>query len=130
MSRSAKAIIQGLKKKGMSQTELAKSMGEDVRSINQQLNRQKDMKVERFVDVMEHIGYSVELEERDFRRVSPQFGKQILETCKPEGLFYYEEEPGLFVGIDTTEAKISVEEFSDFDALARWFSSEPCVNTE
>ena len=56
MKKAADTIIACLEEKGISQRQLATRMGEDVRYLNQQLNRQKDMKVERFTDVLDHIG--------------------------------------------------------------------------
>lgn len=130
MSRAADAVLQGLKKKGLSQSELARSMDEDVRNLNQQLNRLNDMKLDRFIDVMEHIGYGVELEERDFRKVSKKYGDQIIEANAPDGLFYYELENGLFLAIDSTHDEVFCEEFSDFDEMAKWFGCQPCINSD
>lgn len=130
MSKAADAVLQGLKKKGISQTELARSMDEDVRNLNQQLNRLNDMKVDRFIDVMEHIGYGVELEEREFRKVSLKYGEQIVETSAPSGLFYYELANGWFIAIDSTQDEVFCEEFSDFDEMVKWFACQPCINSE
>ena len=55
MNKAAKTIIDCLERKKMTQRQLAKMMAEDVRNLNQQLNRQKDMKVQRFEDVLKHI---------------------------------------------------------------------------
>ena len=63
MKKAASAILSCLEEKKMSQRQLAARMGEDVRHLNQQLNRQSDMKVERFTDVLDHIGYRVEVVE-------------------------------------------------------------------
>lgn len=69
MNKAAKTIIDCLERKKMTQRQLAKMMGEDVRNLNQQLNRQKDMKVERFEEVLEHIGYKMEIVgSREYRR--------------------------------------------------------------
>ena len=39
MNKAAKTIIDCLERKKMTQRQLAKMMGEDVRNLNQQLNR-------------------------------------------------------------------------------------------
>lgn len=65
MAKVIELIKESMKEKKMTQTELAKSLGEDVRVINQQLNRQQDLKAERFLEVMEHIGYRVEMVDND-----------------------------------------------------------------
>lgn len=44
MAKVIELIKESMKEKKMTQTELAKSLGEDVRVINQQLNRQQDLK--------------------------------------------------------------------------------------
>ena len=90
--KKAASVIKGcLEEKGMSQRQLARCMGEDVRHLNQQLNRQDDMKVERFIDVLEHIGYRVEVVDNDgIRKVSTEYANKILEEKKEDGLFWTE----------------------------------------
>lgn len=64
MGKASKIIKECLKEQNMSQHELAEKLNEKPQYINQQLNRSSDMKVERFVDVLDKIGYQVEVTEK------------------------------------------------------------------
>ena len=124
MKKAADVIIDCLAEKGMTQTQLAACMGEDVRNINQQLNRRNDMKVERFVDVLNHIGYRVEIVENDgIRKVSPEYGQEIINTKEPKGLFWYETEDN-FIGIDNMVGEAAVNGFSSREECFEWLRGE------
>ena len=64
MKKAAEIVKKCLKNKKITQRALAERLKEDPRLISQQLRRDKDMKMERFFDVLEHIGYGVEIVER------------------------------------------------------------------
>lgn len=130
MNKAADVILRGMEEKGLTQSEVARRLGEDVRNLNKQLNRQNDMKVRRFIDVMECIGYGVRLEEREFFKATPQYVEQIIRTGAPSGLFYCEIETGWFVAVDNTHPELFVEEFSSFDEMTKWFANYPCINSE
>ena len=92
MKKAADTIFDCLEEKKMSQRQLAVCMGEDVRNLNQQLNRRNDMKVERFIDVLDYIGFRVEIVENDgIRKVSLDFAKSIRENKTPKGCFWSQE---------------------------------------
>lgn len=63
MSTASEIIRLCLMEKEMSQHELARKMGEDVRRLNQQINRQNDMKFSRVNEVLEHIGFRITISE-------------------------------------------------------------------
>ena len=87
--KASEIVTKCLEEKNLSQRQLAARMGEDVRGLNQQLKRQKDMKVARFSDVLEHAGYRLEVVENDgIQRVCQEFANQIIETRQPTGYFY------------------------------------------
>ena len=91
MNKAAKTIIDCLERKKMTQRQLAKMMGEDVRNLNQQLNRQKDMKVERFEDVLEHIGYKMEIVgSNGIQKVCEKFAMDVIASREPKGVFWYQ----------------------------------------
>lgn len=126
MKKASEVIMDCLKAKGMSQRGLAREMGEDVRLLNQQLNRQNDMKVERFADVLEHIGYHLEVVDNEtFRKATLEFADSIVESGSPKGLFYAKVGDG-YIGIDSTHDEMFVEEFSDFDNCRKWLLNQPC----
>lgn len=127
MKRAANIVVDCLKKKGLSQRQLAASMGEDVRSLNQQLKRQQDMKFGRFSEVLEHIGYGVYIVDIGCRKVTPEFGKHIAETMKPKGMFWYVEND-IFTVIDNTHNEMFIEEFSDFENCKKWINSKYYVD--
>lgn len=120
MKKAADIILNCLNEQGMSQRQLATVMGEKVQNINQQLNRQNDLKVERFIDVLEHIGYRVWIVENDgIRKVSPDYALNILETCKPAGLFWFEEDGGYY-GINSLIAPPWIDEFKTKKDCLEW----------
>lgn len=124
MKKAADTIISCLEEKGISQRQLATRMGEDVRYLNQQLKRQKDMKVERFTDVLDHIGYRVEVVENDgIQKVSPEFANAVIETREPRGMFWHTSE-GRFVGIDNTDGEAWTEEFNSKEGCFAWLRGD------
>lgn len=128
MKKAADTIMSCLEEKKMSQRQLAACIGEDVRHLNQQLNRQKDMKVERFTDVLDHIGYRVEVVDNDgIRKVCAEYAKRVIETGEPKGLFWCEAE-GLFTAIDSTNAEMFCKDFSSKEEVFKWFRCEKCMD--
>ena len=118
--KAQEIIIDCLTEKGMTQTQLAASLGEDRRSINQQLKKRNDMKVERFVDVLEHMGYRVEIVENDdIRKVSAEYADRIVTEREPRGLFWYFD-GNVYVGIDNTDGEAYCEEFSSKEDCFEW----------
>lgn len=124
MKKAAETILRCLEEKKMSQSQLARCIGEDVRHLNQQLCRQNDMKVERFVEVLEHIGYRVEIVENDgIRKISPDYASKLIETSSLQGRFWYESNNG-YTGIDTVDGTAIVEEFVDKEDCMKWLRGE------
>lgn len=129
MGKAASVILTALKQKDMSQRQLASEMGEDARYINQQLHRQQDMKVERFIDVLEHIGYRLEIVDNNgIRKVTPEFADEIIASRTPEGLYWYENEDGFYIGIDNSVGEAFVESFASKQECFKWLKGEPCVD--
>lgn len=128
MKKAADAIMSCLEEKKMSQRQLAACMGEDVRHLNQQLNRQKDMKVERFTDVLDHIGYRVEVVDNDgIRKVCAEYANMIIVTGEPNGLFWCEVEGG-FTAIDNTKPEMFCEDFLSKEEMFKWFRYKKCTD--
>lgn len=121
MKKAASAILGCLEEKKMSQRQLAARMGEDVRHLNQQLNRQSDMKVERFTDVLDHIGYRVEVVENGgIQKVCEDFANSIIENGEPKGLFWYQTGE-VFVGIDNQHfPEHKTAEFQNKEMCWQW----------
>lgn len=121
MKKAASAILGCLEEKKMSQRQLAARMGEDVRHLNQQLNRQSDMKVERFTDVLDHIGYRVEVVENGgIQKVCEDFANSIIENREPKGLFWYQIGE-VFVGIDNQHfSEPKTAEFQNKEMCWQW----------
>lgn len=120
MGKAAEAIITCIKGKNMTQRQLAEQMGEDVRMLNQQLHRQKDLKVERFIDVLEHIGYRLEIVDNDgILKVSKEFGEKIVETKKPLGLFWYTDGDKA-IGVYNSHGMGDKAEFASKEDCFRW----------
>lgn len=120
MKIASDTIITCLDEKGISQSQLAARMGEDVRHLNQQLHRQKDMKVERFADVLNYIGYRVEVVENDgIQKVSQDFAFEIIEAREPAGLFWYVADER-YVGIDNTDGEAWTKDFETKEECFDW----------
>lgn len=112
MVKVIELIKESMKEKKMTQTELAKSLGEDVRVINQQLNRQQDLKAERFLEVMEHIGYRVEMVDNDgIRKVCEDMLDDIKAGNVSGDKFYIQKDDGSIIGIRVSNGDTEVEEF-------------------
>lgn len=112
MAKVIELIKESMKEKKMTQTELAKSLGEDVRVINQQLNRQQDLKAERFLEVMEHIGYRVEMVDNDgIRKVCEDMLDYIKAGNVSGDKFYIQKDDGSIIGIRVSNGDVEVEEF-------------------
>ena len=124
MARTIEMVKRCLKEKKMTQTELAMSLGEDVRTINQQLNRQKDLKAERFFEVMEHIGYMVELVDNEgIRKVSNGMIDAIQCGAVKGNMFYTEKEDGSVIGIYSKAECFEVKEFGKREDCFDWLLS-------
>ena len=122
MSRAADMILRCLDEKNMSQKQLADSIGEDVRNLNQQLNRQKDMKVERFVEVLDHIGYRVEVVENDeVKKACMEYAAKVIENGEPKGLFFAEKGDG-YIGIDSSGESVEYKEFAQKEECMQWLA--------
>ena len=120
MKKAADAIMDCLNEQKMTQTQLAAAMGEDVRLINQQLNRQNDFKVERFLDVLAYIGYRVELVPNDgIRKVTPEYGQEVINNRSPHGLFWYSSGDA-YIGIDNMDGEAIVKGFSEREDCFEW----------
>ena len=124
MKKASKVILACLEEKGISQRQLAVCMGEDVRHLNQQLGRNNDMKVERFIDVLEHLGYRLEVVDNGgIRKVSSEYASHIIETREPKGLYWVEKD-GVFTGIDNTAGDAFCEDFSSKEECFSWLYDE------
>ena len=124
MAKVIELVLECMKEKKMSQTELAKSLGEDVRVINQQLNRQQDLKAERFLEVMEHIGYRVEIVDNDgIRKVCEGVIDEIQCGSVKGNMYYAEKDDGTIIGIYSKAEVFEVEEFGNKADCFRWLIS-------
>lgn len=127
MNKAAEIILDCLEKEGISQRQLAEYMNEDVRNLNQQMNRRNDMKVNRFMDVLEYIGYRIGIvKNRGIRKVSPEYAEKIIEEKKPKGLFYFCKEDGWYIGVDNDNSTgfVITEEFWNKEECLKWLNGE------
>lgn len=128
MKKASDMVISCLEEKKLSQSSLAASMGEDVRYLNQQLRRQKDMKVGRFADVLDHIGYHVEIVDNDgIRKVCKAYAMRIIETGEPKGLFWCFAND-IYTAIDSTKSEVFREDFRSREECFKWFRREKCMD--
>lgn len=124
MAKVIDLVLECMKEKKMTQTELAKSLGEDVRVINQQLNRQKDLKAERLLEIMEHIGYRVEMVDNEgIRKVCEDMIDSIQAGAIKGNMFYAEKGDGTIIGIRSNGEGFEVEEFGNKADCFGWLIS-------
>lgn len=125
MKKAADIVISCLKKKNMSQSQFAMRIGEDVRILNQNLHRHKDMKVARFSEVLEHIGYRLEVIDNDgIQKVCQEFAKQVIETSIPVGYFYTFVD-GIYTGINNGTGDVFTKDFNSYEECMKWLKHEP-----
>ncbi len=130
MKKAAETVMKCLEEKNISQRQLATRMGEDVRYLNQQLHRQKDMKVARFSDVLEHAGYRLEVVDNDgIQRVCQEFANQVIETRKPFG-YFYTFAGGIYTGIDNGTGDAWTEDFNSYEECMKWLKHESATNAK
>lgn len=128
MKKAADVILECLVKKKMTQTHVSKCMGIDRRLLNQQLKRQNDMKVERFNELLEYIGYHLEIVDNgDIRKVCKEYADEIINTGKPEGLFWTSNGDE-YTAIDSTGSEVFSESFRSKDECFKWFRCEHCID--
>lgn len=133
LNRAAEIILNCLEKENISQRQLAECMNEDVRNLNQQMNRRNDMKVSRFIDVLEYLGYRIEIvKNKGIRKVSPEYAEKIIDEKKPKGLFYFRKENGWYTGVDNANRTgfAITEEFWDKEECMKWLRGEPAIDGE
>lgn len=128
MKKAAETIVDCLKESDMTQSQLATALGEDRRVVNQQINRVKDLKVERFVDILAHIGFRVEVVSNGgIKKVCKKLANDIIESKMPTGKFWYEDN-GLFVGVDNAHSCAFVETFADKNECIKWLKGKPSID--
>ena len=114
MTYEAAIIKQCMKEKGISQTDVANEMGEDRRLLNVQLMQMGSMKVMRFKEVLEYLGYRLEIVDNGgVRRVSKETGDRMLVGEGDDGKAWFEDEDGAFVAVEKADAKIRFKKFTD-----------------
>lgn len=114
MTYEAKIIKQCMKEKGISQTDVANEMGEDRRLLNVQLMQVGSMKVMRFKEILEYLGYRLEIVDNgDTRRVSKDTGDRMLVGDGEDGKVWFEDEDGAFVAVEKNDGKIKFKKFTD-----------------
>lgn len=128
--KASEIVLKCLEEKKLSQRQLAARMGEDVRYLNQQLHRHKDMKAERFSDVLEHAGYRVEVIENDgIQKVCQEYADQVIETKIPIGKFYTFA-GGIYIGIDNETGDAWTEDFRSYEECMKWLRGETAVDAD
>ena len=124
MAKVIDLVVECMNEKGMTQTELANSLGEDVRVINQQLNRQQDLKAERFLEVMEHIGFRVEIVDNDgIRKIDESIVEGMTPATVKGDKFYAEKNDGSIVGVYLKDGMYQIEEFGNKADCFDWLIS-------
>lgn len=94
-----------MKDEHIKQIDIANAMGVNPRNIGVLLTRQKDLKVGRFIELLEYIGYSFELKKVNRRRIS----KNAIEI--PTGICWYEDD-GKYIVISNQDGVQTKNEFS------------------
>lgn len=101
MSRASTILRKIMKDHGISQTELADKMGISTALLSAYLVRNNDIKVGKFEEFLEYLGYRMDIVPNDgIRRVSEECGSRIIVGDGPDGKYWYTENNGNYVGIE------------------------------
>lgn len=113
-----------LQNKGISQRELAASLGEKAQVVNQQLNRQNDLKAERFIELMEHLGYQFDYVDNGIRKISHGLEDDILAGKFKGDKFYIEDGDFSYTGYKKVDGEFLTESFWTKEKCLEWLGSE------
>ncbi len=119
MAKANEIVLECLEVAGINQTELARRMGVDRRNLNQMLHRGQDIKHDKFVEMLECIGFRVEIEDAGCYKVNPELAVRIKDSGSPKGKFWTEKD-GMFIGIINSDAGTDVSDFADKMDLIDW----------
>ena len=123
MSIAIERIKQCMREKNVTQTDLARSMGEDVRVLNQQLVRQIDIKHERYEKIMKHLGYVTEVKDIGVRKID----NSVIDLAKAGkfagDLFYAVDDEGKITGLKRTNDGMELEDFWTIPECFEWLIS-------
>lgn len=115
MGKAADIINNCLIERNMSQRKLAEKMGIVVQILNQQL-KHNDIKVERFIDILDYLGYRVSIEDiGSIHKVTLQEGKSIREQ-KNERCKVWTEDDGVFTAIVCNGTNVDTKYFDSKQA--------------
>lgn len=86
---TSKVLIECMKEKELTPSMVSRLLGEDRRYLDQQIHRHNDMKVQRFTDVLEHMGYGVEVVDLgEIRKVNNETMLHAITEGEPQGLMW------------------------------------------
>ena len=123
MEKSSEIILRCLKESGISQTELATRMGTDRRNLNQILHRVETIKHEKFVEMLECMGYDFKLEKTNVVRVYSELLSKMMDSGEPKGKYWSFRENS-YVGVINDGSGTRSQEFADKDDLMKWFREQ------
>ncbi len=123
MKIASKIIQFKMKEEGLKQIDVANRMGMDSRALSQKMTRQKDLKFEDFMMIVECMGYKIILQkaESGAYRVAPEVAVDIIREKAPEGKYWVHD--GMkYMGIVVYEGEVKTEQFKDSILMHEWLS--------
>lgn len=112
-------LVDMLKRKNITQTELADRMDLDRRQINNKIRNNADLRVSDFDEMLKSLGSKLVVEELGFHRVSKGYfewmGVKMLSTAR---VYYFED--GSYTAFDC-EKNGEKKTFETFEEMEDWF---------
>lgn len=125
MSRAQDMIEEMMKKRKMNYSQVSNVMGEVRQLMRQRMNVADDLKAAMFFDLVEALGYEIEVKDKYIMKVSEAFIERIKNKNSkwhggfPRGL-YYHEQGNAYEAFDTRDGKIKSLLFTDKEEMYKW----------
>lgn len=125
--RAANVIDNCLREKNMTQTEVASHLGESIANFNQRLRRDKDIKVSTFVEILEAMGFRVDIVDIGINKVSSGYIEKIVrgDIKVADGKYYCitENADTEVTGVCSKDSKIEVKKFENATNCLEWLTN-------
>lgn len=105
MGKSQEIVSEIMDRKGFNAYNLGLAIGEIPQKTVQSLTGKKvsTLKYERMVEMLEPLGYRLDLVEVGYGRVVPEFLDRVIDNSAPEGLFWAQDHEGRYAVVDSRQ---------------------------
>lgn len=124
-NKAADVILTLCREQKITQTELSYRLGEDLRGFSQRMLKTKDMKMSKFIEMLEALGYGVELVETGVIRLKEKVALEVIKEPKKFGYFWYikddNENTEQFIAIAKTDT-VKTKTFTRREDCIAWLT--------